>query len=119
MNKFRKDDSVKVISGAYKGQEGRVLKIISKKNRILVEGITIDHLMKKEYREGALIFAEGYQKYPSSLKAPDNLYKLSEALSKIDKNFEACNTLNKFNKEHPKHKLSNKANLKIQELKCE
>ena len=39
MNKFRKDDSVKVISGAYKGQEGRVLKIISKKNRILVEGI--------------------------------------------------------------------------------
>ena len=51
------------------------------------------HLMKKEYREGALIFAEGYQKYPSSLKAPDNLYKLSEALLQIDKFTEACNTL--------------------------
>ena len=77
------------------------------------------YLLKKDYREAALVLAEGYQKYPKSVKAPDSLYKLSEALSKIDKNFEACNTLNKFNKEHPKHKLSNKANLKIQELKCE
>ena len=39
MNKFRKDDSVKVISGSYKGQTGRVLKIITKNNRVLVEGI--------------------------------------------------------------------------------
>ena len=77
------------------------------------------YLLKKDYREAALVLAEGYQKYPNSVKAPDSLYKLSEALSKIDKNFEACNTLNKFNKEHPKLKLSNKANLKIQELKCE
>ena len=39
MNKFRKNDSVKVIAGSYKGQTGRVLKIISSKNRVLVEGI--------------------------------------------------------------------------------
>ena len=39
MNKFRKNDSVKVISGSYKGQSGRVLKMISKNNRALVEGI--------------------------------------------------------------------------------
>ena len=39
MNKFRKNDSVKVISGSYKGQTGRVLKMISKNNRVLVEGI--------------------------------------------------------------------------------
>ena len=39
MNKFRKDDSVKVISGSYKGQTGRVLKIITKNNRVLVEGV--------------------------------------------------------------------------------
>ena len=77
------------------------------------------YLLKKDYREAALILAEGYQKYPKSVKAPDSLYKLSEALSKIDKNFEACNTLNKFNKEHPNHKLASKANSKIQELKCE
>jgi len=39
MNKFRKNDSVKIISGSYKGQTGRVLKMISNKNRVLVEGI--------------------------------------------------------------------------------
>ena len=39
MNKFRKNDSVKVIAGSYKGQTGRVLKMISSKNRVLVEGI--------------------------------------------------------------------------------
>ena len=37
MNKFKKNDSVKVISGSYKGQTGRVLKIIAKNNRVLVE----------------------------------------------------------------------------------
>jgi len=39
MNKFKKGDSVKVISGSYKGQTGRILKMISKNGRILVEGI--------------------------------------------------------------------------------
>ena len=39
MNKFRKNDSVKVIAGSYKGQTCRVLKMIYNKNRVLVEGI--------------------------------------------------------------------------------
>ena len=43
------------------------------------------YLLKKEYREAALILAEGYQQYPQSIKAPDMLYKLSESLFLIDK----------------------------------
>ena len=39
MKKIRKDDSVKVVSGNYKGQTGRVIKIINKNNRAIVEGI--------------------------------------------------------------------------------
>ena len=39
MSKIKKEDTVKVISGSYKGQTGRVLKILTKKNRALVEGI--------------------------------------------------------------------------------
>jgi len=39
MKKIRKDDSVKVISGNYKGQTGRVIKIINSNNRAIVEGI--------------------------------------------------------------------------------
>jgi len=77
------------------------------------------YLLKKDYREAALIFAEGYQKYPLSSKAPDSLYKLAEALSKINKTNEACNTFRKFLKEYINHKLTNKANNKITEFECE
>ena len=77
------------------------------------------HLLKKSYREAALVFAEGYQKYPTSIKSPDNLYKLAEALSRIDKINDACNTLKKFTKEYINHKLINKTNSMIIELECE
>ena len=77
------------------------------------------HLLKKNYREAALVFAEGYQKYPTSIKSPDNLYKLAEALSQIDKINDACNTLKKFTKEYINHKLINKTNNMIIELECE
>ena len=77
------------------------------------------HLLKKNYREAALIFAEGYQKYPTSIKSPDSLYKLAEALSQIDKINDACNTLKKFTKEYINHKLINKTNSMIIELECE
>ena len=77
------------------------------------------HLLKKNYREAALIFAEGYQKYPTSIKSPDSLYKLAEALSQIDKINDACNTLKKFAKEYINHKLINKTNNMIIELECE
>ncbi len=36
---IKKDDNVKVVSGNYKGQTGRVLRLISNNNRALVEGI--------------------------------------------------------------------------------
>tara|TARA_B100001094_G_scaffold146147_1_gene141474 strand:- start:245 stop:556 length:312 start_codon:yes stop_codon:yes gene_type:complete len=39
MKKIRKDDSVKVVSGNYKGQTGRVIKVVNKNNRAIVEGI--------------------------------------------------------------------------------
>ena len=77
------------------------------------------HLLKKNYRQAALIFAEGYQKYPTSIKSPDSLYKLAEALSQIDKINDACNTLKKFTKEYINHKLMNKTNNMIIELECE
>ena len=39
MYKIKKDDVVKVISGNYKGQTGRILKLITSKNRAIVEGL--------------------------------------------------------------------------------
>ena len=76
------------------------------------------YLLKKEYREAALILAEGYQKYPQSIKAPDMLYKLSESLVFIDKKNDACSTLIKLDKEYPDNKLKSKIVKKVSELNC-
>ena len=37
--KLRKDDIVQVMTGKYKGQQGRVIKVIKEKNRVVVEGV--------------------------------------------------------------------------------
>ena len=39
MNRIKKGDNVKVISGSYKGQTGRVLQLSGVNDRALVEGI--------------------------------------------------------------------------------
>ena len=76
------------------------------------------YLLKKEYRDAALIFAEGYQKFPISFKAPDMLFKLSTSLIIIDKKKDACNTLEKLIIEFPKNKLAYKAKKKLNSLDC-
>ena len=38
---IKKDDKVKVITGKDKGKIGKVLKVISKKNRVLIENVNI------------------------------------------------------------------------------
>jgi len=39
--RIRKDDIVEVINGDYKGARGKVLRVISDKNRVLVEGVNV------------------------------------------------------------------------------
>lgn len=39
--RLRKNDKVKVVSGNYKGKEGKILKIFRDKNRVIVEGVNI------------------------------------------------------------------------------
>ena len=76
------------------------------------------YILKKEYIEAALVFAEGYQKFPQSSRAPSILYKLSDVLLKINKIGEGCSTLNKLIKEFPKHKITKKAENRIKDLNC-
>ena len=76
------------------------------------------YLLQKEYHEAALVFAEGYQKYTKSVKAPDTLYKLAETLIKIEKKDEACNTLNQFVLKYPDNKLIDKTQSKLNDLQC-
>lgn len=39
--KIRKNDTVIVVAGNYKGKTGKVLKVYPKKNRVIVEGVNI------------------------------------------------------------------------------
>mgnify|MGYP001383583340 CR=1 FL=1 len=76
------------------------------------------HILENKYRDAALVFAEGYQKYPKSIKAPDMLFKLSLSLHQINKKDDACKTTEKFKEEYPKHKLINKINKQIISFDC-
>jgi large subunit ribosomal protein L24 len=48
--KIRKGDNVKVIAGAQKGTEGKVIKILSESGRVIVEGV---NLVKKHTKPSA------------------------------------------------------------------
>ena len=39
--KIKRDDKVKIIAGNHKGKEGKVLKVLHAKNRVIVEGVNI------------------------------------------------------------------------------
>lgn len=41
--RIQKDDIVKLISGSNKGTTGKVVKVLAKKNAVLVEGIGVKH----------------------------------------------------------------------------
>jgi large subunit ribosomal protein L24 len=48
--KIKTGDNVKVITGNSKGSEGKVLKIVSEKNRLIVEGV---NMVKKHMKPNA------------------------------------------------------------------
>ena len=76
------------------------------------------HILEKKYREAALVLAEGYQKFPESIKAPDMLFKLSKSLYNVEKIDESCKTLEKLILDYPKNKLSKNAKKQIDEYDC-
>ncbi|WP_161958910.1 tol-pal system protein YbgF [Ferruginivarius sediminum] len=48
------------------------------------------YYVRGNYSEAAVTFAEGFQNYPDSNKAPDNLLKLGMSLAQIDRTEDAC-----------------------------
>ncbi len=61
-SKFKQGDEVVVIAGAHKGKRGRIMSIITKKDRVIVEGV---NMIKKHERktqenpEGSISEREG------------------------------------------------------------
>lgn len=61
MVKIRKDDLVQVISGKDKGKRGKILKVISKENKVVIQGINIVKRHQRpipQLREGGIIERE-------------------------------------------------------------
>jgi len=59
-----------------------------------------------DYDKAAINFLKGYQKFPSSTKAPDSLLKLALALGEMGKKSEACSILKKLDLEFKKRSES-------------
>lgn len=74
--------------------------------------------LQKEYTEAALVFAEGYQKYPDGNKTPDTLYKLAISLNKLGKAEDSCFTLNELVNKFSTNRLVKKAEKEIIKLEC-
>lgn len=62
-NKIKRGDMVRVITGVDKGMDGKVLKVDTKKNRLIVEGINLrkhHERMGGPDQQGGIIEKEGY-----------------------------------------------------------
>lgn len=59
------------------------------------------YYVRGNYQESAKIFAMGFQKYPKSSKAPDNLLKLGLSLAQNQKTKEACLTFQQLGLQYP------------------
>jgi large subunit ribosomal protein L24 len=74
MNSFhvKKNDEVVIIAGADKGKRGRIIAVVGKKQRVLVEGA---HMIKKhmrksqQYPQGQIIEREGSIHLSNVMKA--------------------------------------------------
>lgn len=59
------------------------------------------HYVRRQYREAAEAFLDGFQKYPDSPKAPANLLKLGMTLGQMGQKDEACVTLREVGERFP------------------
>ncbi|HLI13586.1 MAG TPA: tol-pal system protein YbgF [Alphaproteobacteria bacterium] len=59
------------------------------------------YYVRGNYEQAAKTFAEGYQRYPKSSKAPDSLLKLAMSLVQLKRNKDACVLFNELNQRYP------------------
>ena len=57
--------------------------------------------VRGNYNEAALAFAEGYQKYPTNVKAPQNLLKLAMSLTAMGRKPDACKAFDQLARQFP------------------
>ena len=78
--KLKKDDIVQVITGKYKGQQGRIIKVYPEKNRVIVEGVNIINKKERPTQENP---QGGVMKKETSINYSNVLYVEDGAPVKI------------------------------------
>ena len=68
---LKKDDIVQVITGKYNGKQGRIIKVLNDKNRVIIEGINI---IKKHERPTQDNPQGGIMKKETSIHSSNILY---------------------------------------------
>ena len=59
------------------------------------------YYVRGDFRNAAVTFAEGFQRYPDSTKAADNLLKLGMSLAQLEKKDDACGAFGELLKRYP------------------
>ena len=59
------------------------------------------YYVRSDYKNAAITFAEGYQRFPNGPKAPDNLLKLGMSLANLGETEQACKTFAEIDKKFP------------------
>ncbi len=76
--------------------------------------------VRGNYERAAVTFAEGFQTYPDSQKAPDNLLKLGMSLAQIDRTDDACGIFAELQSRYPdaKNNILQRAEREQSRLNC-
>ena len=75
---------------------------------------------RQKWAEAAGLFADGFTKYKSNIKAADSMFKLGLTMKQMDKKKEACTAFKGLSKEFKNlsDHLKKRADQEIKELKC-
>tara|TARA_B100001059_G_scaffold188059_1_gene190399 strand:+ start:248 stop:1168 length:921 start_codon:yes stop_codon:yes gene_type:complete len=77
------------------------------------------YLFEKNYRKAAIIFGEGVQKFPNSIKAPEMYYELAKSLKEMDKISESCKTLTLLEQKYKSNKFTKDPEKIKDKLNCD
>jgi len=77
------------------------------------------YLFETNYRKAAIVFGEGVQKFPNSIKAPEMYYELAKSLKEMDKIAESCKTLALLEQNHEGNKFTKDPEKIKDKLSCD
>lgn len=78
------------------------------------------YYVRGDYEQAAVAFMSGYQTYPDSTKAPDNLLKLGLAMNNLGKTREACAAFTRLSSQYPRapEAIKRRADAEVSRLGC-